>query len=678
MALLSNSVCRLLIAAAWTLALAGSVVTARPPTSHDHSGWDYVNKSCLSRECDEHVNIKHLQHLATHINRAAHPCENFHEYACGHWKQQHSEPTMMAVGEKLLIEKYQKIFAAHKNPEELRSDGVYQKLQQYYEVCVQSERKEKARWQDYIQALRDMQLLQFNNETHWLTTLRDLSEFSNLRFFIYGDVERFNASLYMLNLYPHDSELVANLSEDIYQILRHYNYTQDSREVLKQRFANLESELADILNSSCSNMTPEAYEALCDSSEWMSWQALGQRNSSINWQWLFASYPLEPQDLIAVNNFTAMNSIKQYLDSCSQQTLFLYSLTRFINHLQACKHNTVTEGSSPPTCLRHMRKLFPLGMNYLYDKRFYNHQERSLSDPVIKSVFEQLKHHFNLRLDNNPMHLTPQSIQYLKMKLQGLQLNIGNMPLNRSQEFYEALIADLNLSSHHDFYQNHLQALRHFHSHLRVLVSPTKFPSVWHGFNLHMPDMPDNFDTTAYYLASANLIVLPFAYLQQPFYDHRFWPSLLYGDLATTLGHELMHAFDTYFLRNDYGGNYNEKESLEILSNSQFQKNLRCLQQTPTKFITERIADISGTRLALNAFAQDPLFMKHNGKLFFLQFAQFFCGSADEQTFASQDPLHDMDSMRLNYALAHTSEFGESFKCPLGSPMNPLEKCELW
>ncbi|XP_075150105.1 neprilysin-like 4 [Haematobia irritans] len=660
----------------WTLALSSTImVNAKPTKSSDNAVWEHLNKTCLSRECDEHVNIKHLQHLEKHMDHRAQPCENFHEYACGHWKTQHDESTMMAVGEKLLIGKYQKIFAEYRERSELRRNRVYQKLQQYYDVCLLSERKEKVNWLEYIHTLRAMGLLRLSNETHWLSTLRDLSEFSNMRFFIYGDVERFNASMFMLNLYPHDNTMTVDLSKEIYEILRYFNYTEESREGIERSFTDLEMDLSGILNS-----TSLDYDNVIESdeSDWMTWDQLLQLNSSLNWQFLLAPFPLAANDIVAVNNLTAMEKIKNYLDTYSQQTLFLYSLTRFLNHLENLKYNVVVEGSSSSSCLRHMRKTFPLAMNYIYDTVFYDAQERSASDAVIISVFQQLKDQFALRLKQNPMQLDCESLEYLSHKLKALELNIGNLPKNTSQEFYEEFIGDLNVTSHQSFYRNHLESLRHFYARRRHLASKGKFSPVWNHFNLHMPDMPDNFDTTPYYLANANIIVLPFAYLQLPFYDHRFWPSLVYGDLANTLGHELIHAFDSYFLRNDYGGNYNENESLEILKNPTFQRNLKCLEQIPTKFINERIADISGTRLALNAFAKDPVFMKHNGKLFFLQFAQFFCGSADEETFATLDPLHDMDSMRLNYALAHMPEFSEVFQCPTGSPMNPQEKCELW
>ncbi|XP_073821636.1 neprilysin-like 4 [Musca autumnalis] len=455
---------------------------------------------------------------------------------------------------------------------------------------------------------------------------------------------------------------------------KHFHYTNKSLAELQGEFEKLELDLKEII----ANATQDEGDDEYDPCEDMTWQELLQRNSSINWRLLLSGYDMELGDVVTTNDLPAMEKVENYLNASDQRLLFLYSLTRFINHLQNHPHNIVGKGSSSFDCLRHMRKIFPLTMNYVYDKVYYNHERRSLSDPIINSVFEKLKQQFSLDLDNNQMHLTPESVQYLKNKLAALQLNIGNLPHNVSEEFYTEFISDLNVTGQQSFYRNHLEAVRHFFRHHRLLASPSKFSPVWYSFNLHMPDFWDNIDSTAYYFSRANYIVLPFAYLQLPFYDHQFWPSLLYGDLANTLGHELIHAFDTEFIYYDYAGNYNEDIPMAAINNPNFQANRQCLEREPTKFLSERIADISGTRLALRTFVKDPLFLRHNGKLFFLQFAQFFCGSTDKETFAKQDNSHDSDSERLNYTLAHLPEFAEVFQCPRDSPMNPKEKCRLW
>ncbi|XP_065356444.1 neprilysin-1-like [Calliphora vicina] len=648
---------------------------ANTVTGNELAYWEHLNKTCLSHDCEEHVNVKHLQHIATHMNRAINPCEDFHAYACSNWQQQHPQQhTVMAMGEQQLNDKFKQIFRQHSESAHnlLRGDLIMHKMHQYLEVCLQSERSEKASWRQYINTLRDLGYLQWSQHSNWLQTLRELNLFSNSRFFISLQIERFNASRFMLSIDPHNLMERVEFSLDLYEILK--IYTNDSFAKLENDFKNLELDLENILKTSCLNAIVDENNE-CDLTQWLTYEELLLSNSSINWEYLLADFPLEQKDQIFVNDLHNLDKIKTYLDHSSQKTLFLYSLTRFINYLQSSNHNIIDKGSERSSCLRHMRKHFPLPMNYLYEKVYYGHY-RPQSDNVIYQVYNQLKEQFSLILDTNEMQLSSESIQYLKKKLKYLELNIGNLPKNASAHFYAEFIADLNVT--HNFYTNHLMALKHYFQRQRLLASASKFEDFWFTFNLHMPNFLDNLDSTPYYFSTANFIILPFAYLQLPFYDHRFWPSLIFGDLANTLGHELIHAFDSKFLENDFAGNYNELESLAIINNKNFQHNIACLSKEPTKYLTERIADISGTHLALKTFIKDPLFLKHNGKLFFLQFAQFFCGSSSKDIFSLADNSHDLDSLRLNYTLSHMPEFAEVFQCPLGSPMNPVEKCKLW
>lgn len=39
---------------------------------------------------------------------------------------------------------------------------------------------------------------------------------------------------------------------------------------------------------------------------------------------------------------------------------------------------------------------------------------------------------------------------------------------------------------------------------------------------------------------------------------------------------------------------------------------------------------------------------------------------------------HPRAKIRVNGVVSNMKEFAEAFKCPVGSPMNPEAKCQLW
>lgn len=40
--------------------------------------------------------------------------------------------------------------------------------------------------------------------------------------------------------------------------------------------------------------------------------------------------------------------------------------------------------------------------------------------------------------------------------------------------------------------------------------------------------------------------------------------------------------------------------------------------------------------------------------------------------------IYAPNNFRLNVPLMNIPEFSEAFKCPIGSPMNPMKKCQLF
>jgi endothelin-converting enzyme len=67
-------------------------------------------------------------------------------------------------------------------------------------------------------------------------------------------------------------------------------------------------------------------------------------------------------------------------------------------------------------------------------------------------------------------------------------------------------------------------------------------------------------------------------------------------------------------------------------------------------------------------------------KTFFLAFAQSWCEKGTDQHWLSQissDP-HSPGVFRANGVIMNNHHFGRVFNCPVGSKMNPQEKCEIW
>lgn len=61
-------------------------------------------------------------------------------------------------------------------------------------------------------------------------------------------------------------------------------------------------------------------------------------------------------------------------------------------------------------------------------------------------------------------------------------------------------------------------------------------------------------------------------------------------------------------------------------------------------------------------------------------FLKVWCSSITEETISLQiekDP-HSPPSFRVIGSLSNLPEFSKEFNCPVGSRMNPSDKCEVW
>lgn len=107
-----------------------------------------------------------------------------------------------------------------------------------------------------------------------------------------------------------------------------------------------------------------------------------------------------------------------------------------------------------------------------------------------------------------------------------------------------------------------------------------------------------------------------------------------------------------------------------------------------TLVINEALADHVGLKAAFRALQQNDdktaiedvrfsMFTKE--QIFFLAFANQYCKdkSADWKAEEFTD-VHPTGPFRVNIALQNLPEFAETFRCPVGTAMNPIDKVALW
>ncbi|KFD59607.1 hypothetical protein M514_05499 [Trichuris suis] len=208
----------------------------------------------------------------------------------------------------------------------------------------------------------------------------------------------------------------------------------------------------------------------------------------------------------------------------------------------------------------------------------------------------------------------------------------------------------------------------------------------------------------AWYTYSKNGMYIPAGIIQFPIFGKALPAAVNFGALGSIMSHELTHGLDDYGSTVDANGNLNSLWSES--SAEKFNEKVKCISDQYDDYcyiindeefcvhaddtVSENIADSGGVMGSFSAyknFVKDrqemllPSFQNFTmEKIFFLSYGNVFCAAmTDEDLLDTLDhdghaPMRD----RVNGVLRNFDQFANTFNCPPGSAMNPVEKCVLW
>ncbi|XP_071529338.1 neprilysin-1-like [Panulirus ornatus] len=212
----------------------------------------------------------------------------------------------------------------------------------------------------------------------------------------------------------------------------------------------------------------------------------------------------------------------------------------------------------------------------------------------------------------------------------------------------------------------------------------------------------------AFYMPEFNSITFPAGILQPPFYRANSLQALNYGGIGQVIGHEITHGFDDEGRQNDKHGNAVPWWSNATLD--AFKGRAQCIvdqydnirlpeldEVLPNATLNgvntqgENIADNGGLREAVLAYQK---YIDRNGEeprlpgleeytpmqLLFLSNANVWCTSITTASLLNQvltDP-HSPGKFRVIVPMSNMEHFSSLWNCPVGSGMNPADKCVVW
>jgi endothelin-converting enzyme/putative endopeptidase len=205
----------------------------------------------------------------------------------------------------------------------------------------------------------------------------------------------------------------------------------------------------------------------------------------------------------------------------------------------------------------------------------------------------------------------------------------------------------------------------------------------------------------AYYDPQMNNVNFPAGYFQPPFYSGKEDDAANYGDMGSTIGHELTHGFDDEGRQFDKDGNLKDwwtKDDEQKFNDRAdcMVKQYDAIEAVPGVHLNgkltlgENLADLGGLWLAWVAWldkaeaAHLDMTAKTDGytpdQRFWIAYAQQWCTQTRPEqlrTQAQSNP-HAPDEYRTNSVLQDLPEFAKSFSCKKTAAMVKEKACRVW
>lgn len=209
---------------------------------------------------------------------------------------------------------------------------------------------------------------------------------------------------------------------------------------------------------------------------------------------------------------------------------------------------------------------------------------------------------------------------------------------------------------------------------------------------------------TAFNAESPNQMIVPAGIIQAPLFVPGSPTAMLYGGLATIVGHEFTHSFDN--IGRHFGTSGQLLDWWSSSTDEAFESRAQCfieqygsydadpavpgLKLNGSFTLQENIADNGGLRLAWGSY-RDSIGPSEGGEmsaveglsndqLFFVQFAQNWCFkmTPDYAKLWQQNNQHSTPRNRAKGCIANMPEFAAAFRCEAGTSHNPVKRCEIW
>lgn len=358
------------------------------------------------------------------------------------------------------------------------------------------------------------------------------------------------------------------------------------------------------------------------------------------------------------------------------------------------QYNAANFGNAKPEarwqqCVAQVQTNLGAALSNLYVKNQFTSNDKD----VINKIVLQIKDEFYKTLQSTDW-MDHQTKENAIKKLRSMEFRIG---------YPDEIVIDELVSDYYDeleigdsYFENILSISRFSATSMFLQLNETNLRDDWRKF-------AEVVEANAFYFHQDNAFTLNAGLLQGIFFNRNRPNYLNYGAIGEIIGHEITHGFDGFGRQFDPTGQL--KNWWNHATSQMFEEKSQCIVDQYNKYYSpevdmyvngmntqdENIADNGGVGLAYRAYKKEydnrpekepllPLFNYTIGQLFWISYGMVNCEKVNNEMMKLNIQLdpHTPNRFRLNGVVSNSYEFANDFACPIGTPMNPKQKCKIW